>query len=294
MSPLYRQRGLTFVELLVAGALSGLIGVILVQLLGVQSRSAQLQTGLVGVYENAQFGLTFIKEELERAGFNGELALEPVSPVVVHASSDGHFFDQITVQRRLSSSGDQLCTGAAFEPDLTLTDAERVVWSQILVQEDTNRPDHYQLVCRYFFPGRLAELSETWVPPVEGRGILVDGVASFQVLYGVRPLMGGADSGIESYVNFNQWQPSEQEVVAIKLGVLLAAQDAPRLRSEGVLDPQPTYQVLDQVYSVQGHEEQGHEEQGGQSDQDGWDDGVLRRSYESLVHLPNVGRRWAL
>ena len=205
-------------------------------------------------------------------------------PVVAHLSAEDLFFDRITVQRRLSGQGDELCTGADFPPDVTLSEAERIVWSQYVVLEDSARPGHHQLVCRYFFPGRLASNGDALVPKVVGRGILIDGIDSFQVLYGVRSLVSDSlkqdVNSVQSFVSIDQWQPQSQEIVAIKLGVLIKSTGDLATTSLTQLEGDILFQVLDQPYVVNRQSE--------------WNDGQVRRKYESLVFLPNVMRRWIL
>lgn len=239
-----QQSGLSLIELLIALALSALIMLAAIQLLIIQMHTAQLQEGLSGVLENGQFGLQFIRDEVQLAGGNDPYA-DPIAPVVWHLSADGAQFDRVTLQRRLSTQGDQLCTGAAT-PASSADENARVVWSEYSVQADTTRAGVFQLVCSYRFPGRLATANDTFVPAIEGRGIIIDGIDHLQILYGVVPLTQPFARIAQHYLPRAQVNPLQDRVVDIKLAVLLHSESSFALTTMNRLESAPVFAVLDQ------------------------------------------------
>ncbi len=240
-----QSRGLSLIELLIGLILSGLITLAAVQLFTSQMQTSYVQEGLSAVTENGQFGLQFVRDELQMAGANAEPAADAVSPIVWHLSADGVRFDSLTVQRRLSAKGDQLCTGAATPPT-TSDDNARVVWSEYLVQADTTRAGVFQLVCRYRYPGRLAQLNEALVPPVEGRGIIIDGIDSLQILYGVVPNDQPYVTTPQYYLTRTQIDPQQDRIVDIKLALLLHSETAFGLNFISAIEAAPMFALLDQ------------------------------------------------
>jgi type IV pilus assembly protein PilW len=237
--------GLSLIELLIGLLCSSLLMLAAVQLVMSQLQSSYTQEGLSAVTENGQFGLQFVRDELHMAGANTDPSASAVSPLVWHLSVDGARFDAFTLQRRLSTSGDQLCTGAPIAAN-NWDDNARVVWSEYLVQADTTRPGVFQLVCRYRYPGRLAQSNDTLVPPVDGRGIIIDGVDSLQVLYGVVPSDQIYATTAQSYLPRTQINPQQDRVVDIKLALLLRSETAFGLSVISSLEAAPVYALLDQ------------------------------------------------
>ena len=237
--------GLSLVELLIGLLCSSLITLAVVQLFMSQMQTSYTQESLSSVTENGQFGLQFVRDELQMAGANADPSAADVSPMVWHLSADGARFDAFTLQRRLSTTGDQLCTGAPIAAN-NWDENTRVVWSEYLVQADTTRPGVFQLVCRYRYPGRLAQSNDTLVPPVEGRGIIIDGVDSLQVLYGVVPMDQLYVTTAQSYVPRTQINPLQDRVVDIKLALLLRSETAFGFNFISALEAAPVFALLDQ------------------------------------------------
>lgn len=238
-------RGLSLIELLIGLLCSSLIILAAVQLLMSQLQTSHTQEGLSAVTENGQFGLQFVRDELLMAGANADPDAAAVSPMVWHLSVDDARFDAFTLQRRLSKAGDQLCTGAPIAAN-SWDENARVVWSEYVVQADTTRPGVFQLVCRYRYPGRLAQSDDTFVPPVDGRGIIIDGIDSLQVLYGVVPINQTYTMTPHYYLPRAQINPQLDRVVDIKLALLLRSETAFGLNVISPLEAAPVFALLDQ------------------------------------------------
>jgi hypothetical protein len=242
-------RGLSLIELMIGLALSGLITLAAVQLLTSQMQTTYTQEGLANVIENGQFGLQFVRDELQLAGANSEPTAEAIMPIVWHLSSDGARFDSVTLQRRLSAHGDQLCTGAAT-PATNDDDNQRVVWSEYQVQEDGTRSGVFQLLCRYRYPGRLATANDTYVPPVTGLGIIIDGLDSVQILYGVAPIDQPYLATAHYYLPRAQINPAQDRIVDIKMALLLHSESAHGLSFLSALEAAPVFALLDQQFTA--------------------------------------------
>ncbi len=262
--------GLTLVELMVSAFLSSLIVLAAAQMYVTNAKSARVQSGLSQINEAGKFTFDFVRHELQMAGYGGALGAANISPVVWDLSAEGTDFDHITVQRRAGPEGDFTCTGAKTEPN-------KIYWSQYRVIAHGQDPTLKQLVCHYGLPSAFAQNGVLEPFNIEGTGIIVAGVESFQVLYGVTEADVFEVLEPSRFLGRDQVDVSKHQVVIVRLGLMIKSVSLDRVVTDfGNYKRQYDLQVLDRLYTL--------------GPGTSFDDGQLRRVFETSVMLKNVQR----
>ena len=213
------QAGFSLVELMIGLALGALITISAVQLFSTNQRTFALQRALTEIQEQGRFTLDFIARDLRRVGFTrpaigGEagVILDPFDllGVNVQGSVDNGGNPEVSDELRISYHGDQDCEGDTAA-------VEQLVVNSYVVTADGD------LVCTGSLPpAASALLVEDVNDPANGT-VLISGVESFQVLYGIDPIVNGVPN-VARYVPADQ--VAGEPVLSIRIGVLLRSGDA--------------------------------------------------------------------
>ena len=244
MSSRRYTRGFSLVELMVAMVLGLLLTAAAVSLFSTNQRTFQLQQTMGQLQEQGQLAMRFINQDVRRLGLvkDDVAAMVTTPPGVITSGSlppassnnDSNGNDRLT----FSYHGAVDCEGDSLTP---LQDT--VVVNTYWVDDDA------QLNCA----GNL-DAGSNGV-------ILLRGVRSFQVLYGVDTEKNGMP-GVTQYVTADDL--GVVPVVAIKLGVLMEAD----LASMSNAEQEQTFYILDSEVTV--------------------DEGrTMRRQFQSIVAVRN-------
>jgi type IV pilus assembly protein PilW len=269
-------RGMTIIELMVAMVLGLLLTAIIITMFSSAKASYRLQDGLTRIQEDGRVAVTLIGEEVRKAGFRKPVWNDPkngYSPITdgsVNGASNGND----TLQFMYMSDTD--CTGAVnatIDPETTEPVAD---YKQMTFAVDGNGTLLWS--CAFGTqPDNLAVQSAN--QPV------IDGVESFQVLYGVDTDFP-PDFSINAWTTVDNIEPKASVCmqsqylcesggylsdmlsgvpVAIKLAVLIASPES----AEGTTTSQ-TFNVLDVPVTVS------------DSDQ------LMRKVYTTTITLRNM------
>lgn len=217
-------RGFSLVELMVAMVLGLLITAAAVSLFSTNQRTFQLQQAMGQLQEQGQLAMRFINQDVRKTGLTKDSVVATVLPGVVttgasplpSSNNDGNGNDRLT----LSYHGAVDCEGDSLTPV-----QDTVVVNSYWVDDDS------QLNCE----GSLDSGSNGV--------ILLRGVRSFQVLYGI----DGDRDGVafaSQYVTADDL--SGEPILAIKLGVLMEA-DLPSMSSA---EQEQKFYILDSEVTV--------------------------------------------
>jgi len=169
-------RGFTLIELLVAMTLGLLIMLVMTQLFAGSKQTFKVQDGLTRVQEDGRLAMHFVSREIRKAGYRAPVWNEPVSGYhpVTAASTDGANGSNDTLQ--IMYQDNISCLGVLNNANDPETGEPRTLYKRITFA--VSNGGNLIWTCEYgASPGALAaEISQ--------QGI-VDGVESFQVLYGV-------------------------------------------------------------------------------------------------------------
>ncbi|MCK5873346.1 MAG: PilW family protein [Alcanivoracaceae bacterium] len=213
------QAGFSLVELMIGLALGALITISAVQLFSANQRTFALQRALTEIQEQGRFTLDFIARDLRRVGFTrpaigGEagVILDPVDllGVNIQGSVDNGGNPEVSDQLRISYHGDQDCEGDTAA-------VEQLVVNSYVVSADGD------LVCTGSLPPAASALPVEDVNDPANGTVLISGVESFQVLYGIDPIVNGVPN-VARYVPANQ--VAGEPVLSIRIGILLRSGDA--------------------------------------------------------------------
>lgn len=224
MSPRKHTQGFSLVELMVAMVLGLLLTAAAVSLFSTNQRTFQLQQTMGQLQEQGQLAMRFINQDVRRTGLTKDSVTALVLPGVVTTgasplpSSDGgnNGNDRLT----LSYHGGVDCEGDSLTPV-----QDTMVINSYWVDDDN------QLNCE----GSL----DTGTNGV----VLLRGVRSFQVLYGVDSDFDGV-AFASQYVTADEL--SDDPVLAIKIGVLMEA-DLPSMSSA---EQEQRFYILDREVTV--------------------------------------------
>jgi type IV pilus assembly protein PilW len=170
------NRGFTLIELLLAMTLGLILVIAITMVFSSVKYSYLLQTGLTRVQEDGRIAMFLIAEEVRKAGFRKPVWNEPLSGYspLTAASVNGANGANDTLQ--IMYLDDRNCFGTlneAFDPE---TAEPRVDYKRVTFSVDN--AENLKLSCEYGGnPGslQLQVSNET----------IIDGVESFQVLYGI-------------------------------------------------------------------------------------------------------------
>jgi type IV pilus assembly protein PilW len=201
--------GFSLVELMIALLLGSLITLAAVQLFGTNQRTFQLQQGLTDVQEQGRFALDFISRDLRIMGLrNPDVTTGPAPGVVLtdilvgtttfQASEDGG---------NSGAANDRLTFSYQGRPGDMDCEGDAIAAAALIV--NTYWVDDEELRC-------LGSV-------VSGSGglTLVNGVESFQVLFGIDTDPNEVPSA-GRYVRADMLDPADQ-VVSVRIGMLVRA-----------------------------------------------------------------------
>lgn len=203
--------GLSLVELLLALALSSLLILGLAQIVAATSAAGLLQRNQGQLLENARLAAGVLSRAIRQAGYRPE----PWNPVYGPEALGADNRDSLT------ASSDRLAVREWSDRncfDVRNPDRDEQGRPRFYIRElvfDLNNDHHLTRRCRY--GPSLSELHTE----IQRQG-LVPGVESFQLLY------GEGDNGndhIERWVRAGEWR-DPQQVLAVRVGMLLAGEDA--------------------------------------------------------------------
>lgn len=279
MRALNKQKGMSLIELMIAGILGMIITYFIMNIMITSTRTATQSDGLAQAQENGRFILSWLHTESRRAGFIPGVINERIQPFADLCAganpappdndadctfeSDDQISDRIAIQRTFSdvTPRDSLdCTGV----DLTgvrsngdvLTD---VYWvERDFAQAGVATDDAYDdvLRCVTYFDGVRTSDAQ----------VIASGIEGLQALYGVRPLADpDRQTNVNNYLQLNQMpQPVDWDSVrAIRIAILT------RSFGENTLAQAPrSYILLD-------------------ADPMTFDDQIARHIQSVTVYLPN-------
>ncbi len=253
----FKQQGMTLIELMIAGVISIIIGLVVMQLMIGSNRASNRIDGMAQAQENARFTLTWLAKQVRHAGFNPELfgaAIQPVADLctgagVVPPANDAactweatdQAGDRLAIRRKFRDTTDNTwdqftCSGVDLA-GLPGVDDESVIIDVYWVALNTSggTDDEYDDVLRC-----ASYLENSGADTILSGGVqtIASGIESFQVLY--------ADPGAGS-TNATRYVPADQatitDVTTIRIAILARAfSDAARVqgkRSYIVLDANP-------------------------------------------------------
>jgi len=171
-----KDKGFTLIELMVAMTLGLLILLVMTQLFAGSKQTYRVQDSLTRVQEDGRLAMYFVSREIRKAGYRTPVWNEPVSGYhpVTAASIDGANSGNDTLQ--IMYEDNVSCVGVlnnAIDPE---TIEPRALYKRLTFA--VNNGGNLVWTCEYgASPGALAtEISQQSI---------IDGVESFQVLYGV-------------------------------------------------------------------------------------------------------------
>lgn len=238
-----RQKGFTLLELMVAGFLGLLLLGGVIQLFLGSNRTYTMQDELATMQENGRFSLLFLKQQIQQSGWfeNSNLQGDTGLPIDMTTSQDGTT-DTITINYStvVNGAANVDCNGAVVA-DGNITNTFSVVDNE--------------LVCRGNGGGAAQPL--------------IDGVESFQVLYGVESDGACPDGVVNNYLNQTDVVAAglQDKVIAVRIGILLQS-------SGDVLptDESNTFTVLNLSYTTPS-------------------DKLIRRLFQETIFMPNAAYR---
>ena len=210
---MFRAKGFSIVELMIALALGSLITLAAVQLFSTNQRTFQLQQGLTDVQEQGRFALDYISRDLRLMGLRDPavvgadpgllLADTTVGATVMPGSQDGGAVgagnDRLTFSFH-AEEGDMDCEGDAVPAGPPILVAN-TYW--------VGGPDNDQLFCAGS------------INPATVGLVLVEGVDSFQVLLGIDTSVDGVPAA-GHYRRLNEVVATDQ-IVSVRVGLLVRA-----------------------------------------------------------------------
>jgi|GEM_PF-472850 len=228
-------RGFSLVEMMVSVALGSLITIAAVQLFSTNLRTFNLQRAMTDIQEQGRFAIDFISRDMRQVGFARPNQPEPVGVVLedftllgvnVEASAEGGAAANANDILRVSFYGTQDCEGDSAA-------AEEVVVNSYQVNADGD------LVCTGSLPPAASGLAVENVNGTANGVVLLSGVDSFQVLYGVDATQNGV-ANVQQYVRADE--VAGLPVLALRIGILLRSEEP----NVGVAGAAPRdYTVLD-------------------------------------------------
>lgn len=227
--------GFSLVELMIGMALGTLITVAAVSLFSTNQRTFALQRALTDIQEQGRFTLDFIARDLRKVGFSRPTLPGPTGVVLeafdllgvnVPPSIESGVDPEASDLLRISFHGDQDCEG-----DTSVV--EQLVVNSYEVSADGN------LFCTGSLPAAGSGLLVEDVNDIANGTMLISGVESFQVLYGIDPSRNGLPN-VQRYVRADE--VAGEPVLSIRVGILMRSgdqrvgQSAAEVRDFTVLD----------------------------------------------------------
>lgn len=252
-----RQQGFSMLELMVAMALGLLISAAAIQLFLANQVSLNFQRGMNDVQANGRFAIDQMVHDVRLAGLGSSATTAPVTSIVfVPADLPG-----------LDSASTAVTSDANALSGL-LSDSDQLVVQYFAMSDSLDCEGNTVAANRFVVARYFIRLDESNVPSLAcdgsshdgsaletaaGKGygddgvILLSGVDSFQVMYGVDDkAVSGATNNvarIARYVNAATYNgyASKPTVLAVRLGIYMHSQEA----AGDVTPPSNDIQVLD-------------------------------------------------
>ncbi len=170
------KRGFTLVELLVAMALGILITLIVIQLFAGTKQTYRLQEGLTRVQENGRIAMHIIADEVRKTGFRVPVWNEPLTGYypLTGGSIDGDAGASDTLQMMYQDSID--CVGVVNTTIDPETAEPTALYKRMTFSVDNQQ--NLRRTCEYGASPTVLTVQYT-------NQNIIEGVESFQVLYGV-------------------------------------------------------------------------------------------------------------
>lgn len=213
-----RMVGFSLVELMIGLALGTLITIAAVSLFSTNQRTFALQRALTDIQEQGRFTLDFIARDLRKVGFSRPSLPGPTGVVLeafdllgvnvqpgIESGADPEANDVL----RISFHGDQDCEGDTSA-------VEQLVVNSYEVSADGD------LVCTGSLPPDGSGLLVEDVNDIGNGTLLISGVESFQVLYGIDPSRNGLPN-VQQYVRADE--VAGEPVLSIRIGILMRSGD---------------------------------------------------------------------
>ena len=211
----YGERGFTLIELMVALVVGLLLLLMTLQVFMALKSANQLQGALASIQEDGRIALNLIAREVRQAGFRPVVWNEPLAgyyPITAN-SVNGASNGNDTLQFMYMDSRD--CNGTlntVIDPE---TGEAQALYKQETLSVDGN--DNLRWTCEYGQdPANLAAQINSQ--------LIIDGVDSFQVLYGV-------DTDLPPDMSVNEWTTAD--AISPENSVCLQSQF--RCEAEGLL-----------------------------------------------------------
>ncbi len=210
--------GFSLVELMIGLALGALITIAAVSLFSTNQRTFALQRALTDIQEQGRFTLDFIARDLRKVGFSRPtlpgptgVVLEPFDllGVNVQPSIESGADPEASDVLRISYHGDQDCEGDTSA-------LEQLVVNSYQVSADGD------LICIGSLPPDGSGLLVEDVNNIGNGTVLISGVESFQVLYGIDPSRNGVPN-VQQYVRADEVDGNP--VLSIRIGILMRSGD---------------------------------------------------------------------
>jgi type IV pilus assembly protein PilW len=216
-----RQSGFSIVELMVALLLGSLLTLAAVQLFSVNQRTFSLQRVMNDVQEQGRFVLDFIARDLRQTGF--------ADPDVGLPFPVGVLTDSVTLGTVTITPAAEGGSGALASDTLRVAfhgredcDGDTSVMRTWIVNSYQLTADG-NLVCVGSLPPASSAAMAEDVSDLSNGVVLLTGVDSFQVLYGVDDNEDGV-AAVSQYVTADGI--AGRPVLAIRIGILLRSDDA--------------------------------------------------------------------
>ncbi len=211
----FKERGFTLVELMVAMTVGLLLLLMTVQIFSGIRSGQLLQSGLASVQEDGRIALSLVAREVRKAGFRPVVWNEPLAgyhPVTAN-SVNGASNGNDTLQFMYMDSRD--CNGTLNAVNDPETGEARALYKQVTLAVDGNA--NLRWTCEY---GQAPTSLATQI----NNQVIIDGVDSFQVLYGV-------DKDLPPDMSVNEWTTAD----AISPETSVCLQSQFRCEAEGLL-----------------------------------------------------------
>ena len=253
-----RAQGFTLVEVMIALSLGAVISLAVIQVMISNSVTEKLNRALTSVQENGRFGMLRLQQDVLLAGRYDPLSADLNRSVDIAEESffvrqhpvvlPSEFSSRATlgINDGADGSNDRLVVIGQHDLDCRGyhlgygTGEEFPVVNEYFVEDDT-------LKCRGFDLRVLRGLRTAVGHNNHAAYSLLDGVESFQVLYGIDALNNGR---VSQYVSADNVAAAEN-VIAIRIGLLLKSTDAINVNNTqafAVLNEAPVSPVSTHVY----------------------------------------------
>lgn len=204
-----RNAGFSFIELLIATLLGGIIILASVELFSTNQRTFQLQSGLTDVQEQGRFALDFISREIRMMGYEDEdLGLADDAGLVRADITIGGTTYTASAEGGTGNPGNDRFTFSK-QGDIGTSDCEGDVLTAAALIVQTYWVQDDQLFCMGSVNAATTGIA------------MLTGIDSFQVLIGVDTSADGVPAA-GTYKTINNVTATDQ-IVSVRLGIVVRA-----------------------------------------------------------------------